>query len=65
MIEGNIRFFLTSIKAFQVYDIITRMECRDINEGVVKPSLADVVVVIEWEMLEWLLEDELIIQSDR
>lgn len=53
------------IKAFQVYDIITRVECRAINKGVVKPILADVVVVIEWEMLEWVLEDELIIQSDR
>lgn len=41
------------------------MEGRGIDKGVVKLILADVVVVIEWEMLEWLLEDELIIQNDR
>lgn len=41
------------------------MECRDINEGVVKPSLANVLVVIEWEILEWLLENEFIIRIYR
>lgn len=40
-------YFKNYMKAFQVHDITTLVECRDINVGVVKPILASVVVVIE------------------
>lgn len=40
-------FFLKYIETFQVYNTTTLVESRATNREVVKPILADVVVVIE------------------